>query len=128
MGTCFTLSIITCIKTNSYPRSLLGNRGESWAVLFGQHVTEFVCRLPLDAVMLVISELLPKIQELQAARHKPNPTSAIMDLLRSVTLTHVLPPAPPLTPRKFVVSSVISWFWNVSDFTCVSGLTRLSSG
>jgi hypothetical protein len=78
--------------------------------------------------MLVISELLPKIQELQAARHKPNPTSAIMDLLRSVTLTHVLPPAPPLTPRKFVVSSVISWFWNVSDFTCVSGLTRLSSG
>jgi hypothetical protein len=59
--------------------------------------------------MLVISELLPKIQELQAARHKPNPTSAIMDLLRSVTLTHVLPPAPPLTPRKFIVSSAISW-------------------
>lgn len=54
--------------------------------------------------MLVISELLPKVQELQAVRHKPNPTSAIMDLLRSITLTHVLPQPPPLTPRKFIVS------------------------
>jgi hypothetical protein len=63
--------------------------------------------------MLVISELLPKVQELQAARHKPNPTFVIMDFLRSVTLTHVLPPAPPLTPRKFIVSSASARFWNV---------------
>jgi hypothetical protein len=54
--------------------------------------------------MVVVSELLPKVQELQIARHKPNATSAIMDLLRSVTLIHVLPPAPPPTPRKFMVS------------------------
>lgn len=54
--------------------------------------------------MLVITELLPKVQKLQAVGHKPNPTAAIMDLLRRVTLTHVLPPAPPLAPRKFIVS------------------------
>lgn len=56
--------------------------------------------------MLVISELLPKVQNLQAARHKTNPTAAIMDLLRSVNLNHVLPPSPALTPRRFIVSSV----------------------
>lgn len=54
--------------------------------------------------MLIITELLPKVQKLQAARHTPNPTAVIMDLLQSVTLTHVLPPAPPLAPRKFIVS------------------------
>lgn len=53
--------------------------------------------------MLLISELLPKIQELQAS-HKANTTSAIMDLLGTVTLKHVLPPIPALTPRRFLVS------------------------
>ena len=72
--------------------------------IFALHCSPFSHRLPLDSVMLVISELLPKVQRLQAAGHKPNPTSVIMDLLRSVTLTHVLPPAPPLAPRRFIVS------------------------
>ena len=62
-------------------------------------------RLPLDPVMLVISELFPKVQELQAARHKSNPTATIMDLLRSVNLSSVLPPAPLLAPRRFIVST-----------------------
>jgi hypothetical protein len=64
----------------------------------------FCHRLPLDCVMLVISELLPKVQELQAKRQKPSSTSSIMDFLSRITLKHVLPPTPPLTPRKFLVS------------------------
>ncbi|KAK0459482.1 high-temperature-induced dauer-formation protein-domain-containing protein [Desarmillaria tabescens] len=48
-------------------------------------------------VMLVISELLPK---------KANSTSAVLDFLGSVTLKDVLPPVPPLTPRKFLVSLI----------------------
>jgi len=73
-------------------------------------VTSWQQGLPLDSVMLVISELLPKVQNLQAARHKANPTAAIMDLLRSVNLTHVLPPAPALTPRRFLWSDAsIVW-------------------
>lgn len=61
-------------------------------------------RLPLDIVMLLISELLPKIQEIQASRHKAGTTNAALDFLGSVDLTHALPPAPPPIPRRFVVS------------------------
>jgi sensor histidine kinase YesM len=53
--------------------------------------------------MLVISELLPKIQNLQAGRQKANTAGAIIDFLQSVTLVDVLPPAPPLYSRKFLV-------------------------
>jgi len=55
--------------------------------------------------MLVISELLPKIQELQASR-KANSTSAILELLSSVDIKNVLPEAPPLTPRRFMVKKI----------------------
>lgn len=59
--------------------------------------------------MLIISEVLPKVQELQFSRDKTNPTGAIMDLLRSISLAHVLPPAPHVTPRKFIVSNVLCY-------------------
>ena len=76
--------------------------------------------------MLVISELLPKVQGLQAARPKSNPTSAIMDFLRGVTLTHVLPPAPPLTPRKFIVRSTSVFVSEVfSDAAYVAVVRRI---
>jgi hypothetical protein len=121
----FALPTITSIRTNSYFRSPLGNKGEMRHFLFDSHVTHFVvCRLPLDSVMLVISELLPKVQELQAARHKPNPTSAIMDLLRSITLTHVLPPAPPLNPRKFIASSASACSWNILLMRLILSVVR----
>ena len=54
--------------------------------------------------MLLISELLPKVQELQASCHKTTSTSAIVDFLSTVSLKHVLPEAPVPTPRKFLVS------------------------
>jgi hypothetical protein len=59
-------------------------------------------RLPLDVVMLVISELLPKVQELQASR-KTNSASAIMDLLSTINLKHILPQAPAMSLRRFTV-------------------------
>lgn len=62
--------------------------------------------LPLDIVMLVISELLPKIQNLQAGKQKATTAGAITDFLQSVTLTDVLPPAPALYPRRFLVRRV----------------------
>ncbi|KAJ8078530.1 hypothetical protein PM082_012813 [Marasmius tenuissimus] len=66
--------------------------------------------LPLDTVMLLISELLPKIEDMQAGRHKTNAVATIHDFLSSVTLKDVLPPAPPLVPRKFVWSDAsIVW-------------------
>ncbi|KAM6500834.1 High-temperature-induced dauer-formation domain containing protein [Amanita muscaria] len=66
-------------------------------------------RLPLDVVMLVISELLPKIQQLQASQ-KANPASAIKDLLSTNDLSHVLPQAPTISPRRFMWSDAsIIW-------------------
>ncbi|KAF8841173.1 hypothetical protein BDN67DRAFT_928885 [Paxillus ammoniavirescens] len=73
-------------------------------------VTSWQQGLPLDTVMLVISELLPKIQNLQAGRQKANTAGAIIDFLQSVTLVDVLPPAPPLYSRKFLWSDAsIIW-------------------
>lgn len=53
--------------------------------------------------MLMISELLPKVQEMQASQKAATSASTILDFLGSVTLVDVLPPAPPLSPRRFVV-------------------------
>ncbi|KAJ3723483.1 high-temperature-induced dauer-formation protein-domain-containing protein [Lentinula guzmanii] len=65
--------------------------------------------LPLDTVMLMISELLPKVQEMQNS-HKASSASTILDFLGSVTLVDVLPPVPPLSPRRFVWSDAsIVW-------------------
>jgi hypothetical protein len=63
-------------------------------------------RLPLDAVQLTIAELSPKVQELQANGSRASSTAAILDLLRSANLSHVLPPPGPLAPRKFHVSAL----------------------
>lgn len=57
--------------------------------------------------MLVISELLPTVQELQASR-KANSTSAILELLSSVNLKNVLPEVPPMTPRRFMVKNSLT--------------------
>lgn len=54
--------------------------------------------------MLVISELLPKVHDLQASLNKANTTPAIIDFLASANLSHVLPHPPSITPRPFVVS------------------------
>ncbi|KAI6006026.1 high-temperature-induced dauer-formation protein-domain-containing protein [Pisolithus albus] len=69
--------------------------------------------LPLDTVMLVISELLPKIQSLQGGGQKAATTGDIIDFLRSVSLVGVLPPLPPLHPRKFTWSDA-SMVWLTS--------------
>ncbi|KAI0807242.1 high-temperature-induced dauer-formation protein-domain-containing protein [Fomes fomentarius] len=66
--------------------------------------------LPLDNVMLVISELLTKVQNLQASLNATTANSAIIDMLRSVNIDHVLPKPGPLAPRRFMWSDAsIVW-------------------
>ncbi|KAF4576865.1 hypothetical protein EYR36_000537 [Pleurotus pulmonarius] len=73
-------------------------------------VTSWQQGLPMDCIMLLITELLPKVQDIQAARNNPTSVTAIIDFLGSVSLQGVLPPKPPLAPRKFVWSdSSIVW-------------------
>ncbi|CAE6483497.1 unnamed protein product [Rhizoctonia solani] len=57
--------------------------------------------LPLDVVQIAIAELSPKVHELQANGNRASSTAAILDLLRSANLSHVLPTPGPLAPRKF---------------------------
>jgi len=73
-------------------------------------VTSWQQGLPLDSVMLLISELLPKVQEMQANRHRATSTSVIVEFLGTVSLQHVMPPAPPLAARRFTWSdSSVVW-------------------
>ncbi|EPQ58471.1 hypothetical protein GLOTRDRAFT_114891 [Gloeophyllum trabeum ATCC 11539] len=73
-------------------------------------VTSWQQGLPLDPIMLVISELFPKVQDIQNGRHKSISPSAIVDFLSNVTLKDVLPPPPPVTPRRFIWSDAsIVW-------------------
>ena len=55
--------------------------------------------------MLVISELLPKIQELQSTLNPANANGAVVDLIKSTNLEHILPKPGPLSSRRFVVST-----------------------
>ncbi|PCH38345.1 hypothetical protein WOLCODRAFT_96951 [Wolfiporia cocos MD-104 SS10] len=73
-------------------------------------VTSWQQGLPLDPIMLVISELLPKIQEVQASINPANANAAVVDLIRSADLQHILPKPPPLAPRRFLWSDAsIVW-------------------
>ncbi|KAF9228020.1 hypothetical protein BS17DRAFT_747084 [Gyrodon lividus] len=95
---------------SSVERNASAGVGRNGFVPTQEWVTSWQQGLPLDTVMLVISELLPKIQNLQAGRQKATTAGAITDFLQSVTLVDVLPPAPPLYPRKFLWSDAsIVW-------------------
>lgn len=56
--------------------------------------------LPLDPVLVAISELLPKVQALQDPKSS-GPSTAVIGLLHSASLADVLPPCGPVVPRRF---------------------------
>ncbi len=63
-------------------------------------------RLPLDPILLTITELLPKVQELQQPATNPGPSKAVLAFLRGASLDGVLPEGSGVShmPRKFQVS------------------------
>ncbi|KAL0947175.1 hypothetical protein HGRIS_013299 [Hohenbuehelia grisea] len=96
--------------TSSADRVTASNVGRNGFIPTQEWVTSWQQGLPMDCVMLVIAELLPKIQEMQASRPKAISTAKIIDFLGNVTLQHVLPPVQPLTPRPFMWSDTsIVW-------------------
>ncbi|KAF8631409.1 hypothetical protein AX17_005087 [Amanita inopinata Kibby_2008] len=100
----------TSVDMSSTPERLVAaGIGRNGFVPTQEWVSSWQQGLPLDIVMLVISELLPKVQELQASR-KADSTAAILDLLSTINLKHILPQAPPLSPRCFMWSDAsIIW-------------------
>jgi len=96
--------------TGSLERIAAAGIGRNGFVPTREWVASWQQGLPLDTVMLMISELLPKVQEMQASQKAATSASTILDFLGSVTLVDVLPPAPPLSPRRFVWSDAsIVW-------------------
>ncbi|CED83440.1 Proteins containing regions of low-complexity [Phaffia rhodozyma] len=75
-------------------------------------VTSWQKGLPLDPILLMISELLPKVEARQMIKTQ-GPNKEILQLLREVTLTDVLPSAPPIVARKFFFSPT-SLIWETS--------------
>ncbi|KAE9406466.1 hypothetical protein BT96DRAFT_987607 [Gymnopus androsaceus JB14] len=96
--------------TGSLERMAAAGIGRNGFVPTTEWVASWQQGLPLDVVMLMISELLPKVQEMQASQKAATSASTILDFLGSVTLIDVLPSAPPLSPRRFVWSDAsIVW-------------------
>jgi hypothetical protein len=60
--------------------------------------------LPLDPVLVAISELLPKIQDSQSKAGAPS--SKVFKLLKGEELGGVLPPPAEIMPRRFHVSVI----------------------
>ena len=81
-------------------------------------------RLPLDPVLVAISELLPKIQETQPKGGAPS--SKVFNILKDASLEDVLPPATPIIPRRFQVSFYASIEYDRADWS--SGQTHLAFG
>lgn len=83
--------------------------------------------LPLDPVLVAISELLPKIQETQPLIGAPS--EKVFNILKDVELGDVLPPAPPVMPRRFQWSPASS-IWLTSLLwgdIYVAGLTSIGA-
>ncbi|KAI0637201.1 high-temperature-induced dauer-formation protein-domain-containing protein [Trametes polyzona] len=96
--------------TGSLERLAASGVGRNGFVPTQEWVASWQQGLPLDTIMLVISELLPKVQNLQSSLSAATATSAITDMLRSANLDQVLPKPPPLSPRRFMWSEAsIVW-------------------
>ncbi|KAF7791240.1 hypothetical protein EIP86_002254 [Pleurotus ostreatoroseus] len=96
--------------TGSLERLAATGVGRNGFVPTQEWVTSWQQGLPLDNIMIVTSELYPKISELQSSLSGPTANTAIVDLLRSAALEHHLPKPPPLHPRRFVWSDAsIVW-------------------
>ncbi|KAI9064204.1 hypothetical protein FKP32DRAFT_1757516 [Trametes sanguinea] len=96
--------------TGSLERLAASGVGRNGFVPTQDWVASWQQGLPLDTIMLAISELLPKVQNLQSSLSGASASNAIIDLLRNANLDQVLPKPPPLSPRRFMWSDAsIVW-------------------
>lgn len=69
--------------------------------------------LPIDGILILVSECLPKISSLSSLSPGSN-SAAIEKYLRSVDLSGLLPSIPPAKPRPFQSTSLHSMLWLMS--------------
>ncbi|KAI0797781.1 high-temperature-induced dauer-formation protein-domain-containing protein [Abortiporus biennis] len=89
--------------------AISGGVGRNGFIPTQEWVTSWQQGLPLDNILIVCSELWPKIQDLQASRSATSANTAIIDFLHSVNLEHLLPKPSALAPRRhnFTDASVV---------------------
>lgn len=75
-----------------------------WLLSMFAGVASWQEHLPLDSILILLSELRPKVESLCSAPSRST-TQAVLDFLQSVTLIDQLPTPPPLRPRRFQQSA-----------------------
>ncbi|TFK26405.1 hypothetical protein FA15DRAFT_667496 [Coprinopsis marcescibilis] len=91
-------------------------------------VTSWQQGLPLDPVMILISELLPKVQNIQSSKKgNHNSLNFILDFIAHASLKDVLPASQPHAPRKFVwTDASLAWLTSlIWGEVYVRGMTPL---
>jgi len=76
-------------------------------------ITSWQQGLPLDTILIMISELLPRVHELQNATAATTATQSIINYLSRSNLSNFLPSKPKLNPRRFQWSEA-SMVWLTS--------------
>lgn len=69
--------------------------------------------LPIDGILILVSECLSKVSSLSSLSPGSN-SAAIEKYLRSVDLSGMLPSVPPAKPRPFQTTSLHSMLWLMS--------------
>ncbi|KAG8817632.1 hypothetical protein FRC17_011140, partial [Serendipita sp. 399] len=84
--------------------------GKNGFVPTQEWVTSWQRGLPIDPILLTITELLPKVQQIQSSMNRPSSSPAVLDFLRVVDLKRTLPQPPLVQLRPFLwTESSLVW-------------------
>ncbi|KAG9288895.1 hypothetical protein G9A89_019517 [Geosiphon pyriformis] len=84
--------------------------GKSGFVPTEDWVSSWHSNLPLGTLLVLLSELVPKVQSLCGSQSYSTEYE-VLDFLRSVTLVGILPPPQPILTRQFLWSEAsVVWF------------------
>jgi hypothetical protein len=97
-----SLSVETISSLDRAPLAI----GKNGFVPTQEWVTSWQQGLPLDTVMIFISDVIQKVEDMQ--RHNTVPSSAVIQFLSNIDLSHVMPAKAPSTARKFMWSDASS--------------------
>ena len=94
-----------CISSGNF----MAARVHFLSQMFYVHVLCLKCcsfRLPLDTVMIFISVVIQRVEDMQ--RHSTFPSAEVIKFLSDVSLDGVIPSNPPISARRFMVCCIFS--------------------
>ncbi|KDR73482.1 hypothetical protein GALMADRAFT_227930 [Galerina marginata CBS 339.88] len=102
-----SLSVDTNSSLDRAPLSI----GRNGFVPTQEWVTSWQQGLPLDTVMLFVSDVIQRVEDMQ--RHRTIPSAEVIKFLASINLDHIIPTKPPIAARRFMWSDA-SLVWLTS--------------